>query len=119
MFDARNDGYGILAVADGASYVVVVAVAVAVLVVVAISAVVPSVVDRAVVDVSSGPRDVSVLLTDSVIMTLDSSFEKEVDETATVVVSAELNAVVEPTVVETSLVVKLSVILELGLQGPA
>ena len=41
------------------------------------------------------------------------------EEAATVVVSAELDAVVEPTVVETSLMVMLSVILELGLQGPA
>lgn len=41
------------------------------------------------------------------------------EEAATVVVSTKLDAVVEPSVVETSLVEKLPVILELGLQGPA
>ena len=61
---------------DGASDVVIVAVAVAASVVVAISVVVPSVVDRAVVDVSSGPRDASVLLTGCVTMMLDSPFER-------------------------------------------
>lgn len=35
------------------------------------------------------------------------------------VVSTELVAVADPIVVETSLVTRLSVILELGLQGPA
>lgn len=41
------------------------------------------------------------------------------EEAATVVVSAELNVLAVPTVVETSLVMELYVILELGLQGPA
>lgn len=53
-------------IVDGASDVVVVA----------ISVVVPSVVNRSVVDVSSESRDVSVLLTDAVTMVLDSSFER-------------------------------------------
>jgi hypothetical protein len=52
-------------------------------------------------------------------MVLDSSSEVKVEEAATVVVPAKLDAAVEPTVVERSLAMELSVILELGLQGLA